>query len=61
MFTPDLHHHESPAPARRSAVSARTGRKAFPAGQRDLVAASLLARADKTLDSPGRPLAWSRP
>ena len=61
MSTHSRSHHLSTGLAKRSPHTVRIDGRSYPASQRDLVAASLLARPDKADDSSNRPMSWSRP
>jgi hypothetical protein len=56
-----LHHHITTASAVRGASSVRIAGRTYPASQRNLVAASLLARPETPRGASGRLPAWSRP
>jgi hypothetical protein len=58
MFTSSLHHH---LPATHPATPVRIDGRSYPASQRNLVAASLLARPEKPRSGGGPLATWWRP
>jgi hypothetical protein len=61
MSIPLPHHTHATGPAKRSSRRVVIDGPSFPASQRDMVAASLLARPDRADHRSGRPLTWPRP
>jgi hypothetical protein len=61
MSIPFSHHTHSTGLTMRASRRVVIDGHAFPASQRNMVAASLLARPDRADHRSGRPLSWPRP
>jgi hypothetical protein len=59
-MTNSLHHHPSTGLSTPAARSVHIDSRRYPASQRNLVAASLLARPDKVPSTSLRPATWWR-